>query len=377
MAASREKTRYRENWQKEIDGTTLYETLAEIEPKPALADVYRRLAANELKHAQVWEKRLGEIGARVPARRPSWRAATMCFLAKRFGPQFVLPTVAGNERADSLAYESQPEAQTEAGRMSADEKSHARLMAAMSGRKNGLGGSEVAQLEGRHHATGGNALRAAVLGANDGLVSVLSLTMGAAGANLPGHGVLITGIAGLLAGASSMALGEWLSVQSSRELYQNQIAIEAEEIEHTPLEEQEELALIYQSKGLPEERAHELAAHMMGDKANILDTLSREELGIDPEELGGSPWVAAITSFFLFSAGAIIPLFPFIFWHGLAAILTSLVLGALALFLTGAAITLLTGKSVWVSGLRQVLIGLVAAGLVFGVGKLIGVSIGG
>ncbi len=195
---------------------------------------------------------------------------------------------------------SQPEAKTDSGLMSADEKSHARLMAAISGRQNGLGGSEVAQLEGRHRATGGNALRAAVLGANDGLVSVLSLTMGAAGANLPGHGVLITGIAGLLAGASSMALGEWLSVQSSRELYQNQIKIEAEEIEHAPQEEQEELALIYQSKGLPEERAREMAAHMMADKANILDTLSREELGIDPEELGGSPWVAAVTSFFLF-----------------------------------------------------------------------------
>jgi VIT1/CCC1 family predicted Fe2+/Mn2+ transporter len=201
--------------------------------------------------------------------------------------------------------------------------------------------------------------------------------MGAAGANLPGHGVLITGIAGLLAGASSMALGEWLSVQSSRELYQNQIKIEAEEIQHAPQEEQEELALIYQSKGLPEERARELAAHMMGDQAHILDTLTREELGIDPEELGGSPWVAALTSFFLFSAGAIIPLFPYIFSNGLSATIISLALGALALFFTGAAITLLTGKSVWVSGFRQVLIGLVAAALVFGVGKLIGVSIGG
>jgi VIT1/CCC1 family predicted Fe2+/Mn2+ transporter len=128
---------------------------------------------------------------------------------------------------------------------------------------------------------------------------------------------------------------------------------------------------------LPEERARELAAHMMGDKDNILDTLSREELGIDPKELGGSPWVAAITSFFLFSAGAIIPLFPYIFLHGLTAIVISLALGALALFLTGAAITLLTGKSVWVSGFRQVLIGLVAAVLVFGVGKLIRVSVGG
>jgi vacuolar iron transporter family protein len=377
MKKSREISRFRENWHKEVDGAALYSTLAEIELKPELADVYRRLAASELKHAHIWEKRMEEAGAGVPLLKPTWRARTMCFLAKRFGSQFVLPTVTGNERADSLAYDDQPDAETGTGRMSADEKSHARLMAAIAGPQNGLVGSEVAKLEGRHRATGGNALRAAVLGANDGLVSVLSLTMGAAGANLPGHGVLITGIAGLLAGASSMALGEWLSVQSSRELYQNQIKIEAEEIEHAPQEEQEELALIYQSKGLPEERAREMAAHMMGDKDHILDTLTREELGIDPKELGGSPWEAAITSFFLFSAGAIIPLFPYIFLSGLIAIILSLALGALALFLTGAAITLLTGKSVWGSGFRQVMIGLIAAGLVFGVGRLIGVSIGG
>jgi vacuolar iron transporter family protein len=377
MTSAKDVSRYRENLQKEIDGMALYSTLAEIEPKPELSDVYRRLAITEGKHAIVWEKRLKEAGKMVPPRRPSWRARIMSFLAKRFGAQFVLPTVAGNERADSLAYDNQPEALTDSGRMSADEKSHARLMAAVSGRKNGLAGSEVALLEGRHRASGGNALRAAVLGANDGLVSVLSLTMGAAGANLPGHGVLITGVAGLLAGASSMALGEWLSVQSSRELYQNQIKIEAEEIENTPKEEQEELALIYQSKGLPEERALDLAAHMMDDKSNILDTLSREELGIDPKELGGSPWVAAITSFFLFSVGAIIPLLPYIFLQGTIAIISSLALGALALFLTGAAITLLTGKNASVSGLRQVLIGLAAAALVFGVGKLIGVSTGG
>src|SRR5512137_1574984 len=308
MTPSRDVSRYRDNLQKEVDGMALYNTLAEIEPKHELADVYRRLALTEEKHAVVWEKRLKDAGVNIPPRRPSWRAKIMGFLAKRFGPQFVLPSVTGNERADSLAYDNQPEALTDSGRMSADEKSHARLMAAISGRENGLGGSEVALLEGRHRTTGGNALRAAVLGANDGLVSVLSLTMGAAGANLPGHGVLITGVAGLLAGASSMALGEWLSVQSSRELYEHQIKIEADEIEHAPQEEQEELALIYQSKGLPEDRAHELAAHMMSDKANILDTLSREELGIDPNELGGSPWEAAITSFFLFSIGAIIPL---------------------------------------------------------------------
>ncbi len=377
MSSSKDISRYRANLQKETDGAALYNTLAEIEPVPELSDVYRSLAASEEKHASVWKSQLKDLGVTKIPSHPSWRGSIMGFLARRFGAKFVLPTISSNETADSLAYDSQPEANTDLVRMSADEKSHARLMAAVSGHTSGLVGSEVAQLEGRHRATGGNALRAAVLGANDGLVSVLSLTMGAAGANLPGHGVLITGIAGLLAGASSMALGEWLSVQSSRELYQNQIKIEAEEIEHAPQDEQEELALIYQAKGLPKERAHELAAHMVADKEHILDTLSREELGIDPKELGGSPWEAAITSFFLFSAGAIIPLFPYIFLHGLTAIVISLCLGALALFLTGAAITLMTGKNLWVSGFRQVLIGLLAAALVFGVGKLIGVSVGG
>jgi VIT1/CCC1 family predicted Fe2+/Mn2+ transporter len=370
--------RFRSNWQKEVDGAFLYRSLAKIESRPELADVYVRLADSEEKHASVWGKMIEEAGMKISPERPSWRAKVMAFLAKRFGTQFVLTTIAGNETADSRAYETQLEAITNTGRMSADEKSHARLMAIAAGRLSGVMGSEIAQLEGRHRATGGNALRAAVLGANDGLVSVLSLIMGAAGANLPGHGVLITGVAGLLAGAGSMALGEWLSVQSSRELYQNQIRIESEELDHAPHEEQEELALIYQSKGMSKERATEMAAaQMQADKAAILDTLSREELGIDPKELGGSAWEAAITSFLLFSAGAVIPLFPYFFLQGTLAAILSLVLGALALFLTGAAITLMTGKNVWFSGLRQVTIGLLAAALVFGVGKLIGVSTGG
>jgi VIT1/CCC1 family predicted Fe2+/Mn2+ transporter len=369
-------SRYFANWQKEIDGEAQYLALAEIEKQPQLAEVYRRMAASEEKHAAFWEKRLKEVGAKIPPRRPSWRARTLILLARRFGAQFILPTLTAGEKATSGDYDSQPEAGI--GNMSADEKSHARLLGMVTSGQGGISGGSVAQMEGRHKSGGGNALRAAVLGANDGLVSVLSLTMGAAGANLPGHGVLITGIAGLLAGASSMALGEWLSVQSSRELYVHQIKIEKEELENNPAEEAAELALIYQAKGLPETRARELANAIMNtDKSSILDTLAREELGIDPKELGGSPWEAAITSFFLFSAGAIFPLFPYIFLTGMTAVIVSLSVGALALFLTGAAITLMTGKSVWVSGLRQVLIGLIAAALVYGVGRLIGVSVGG
>jgi predicted membrane protein (TIGR00267 family) len=297
----------------------------------------------------------------------------LIWLARRFGPQFILPTIAGTEKADSNAYDGQPD--EEARKFSRDEKSHARMLSVATNSTGGISGGSVAQLEGRHRAGGGNALRAAVLGANDGLVSILSLVMGVAGATDSNSAVLIAALAGLLAGAGSMALGEWLSVQSSRELYENQIKIEAEEIADNPEAEQEELTLIYQSKGLPEDRARELASHMMADKGSILDTLAREELGIDPEELGGSAYEAAFTSFFLFAIGAIFPIFPFLFWSGTTAIYISLAVSGVGLFIIGAAITLMTGRSIWFSGTRQVVVGLAAAALTFGIGKLIGVSL--
>jgi vacuolar iron transporter family protein len=366
--------RYFSNRQKEIDGAALYNVLAEKESQPQMAEVYRKLAASEEKHASTWEKKLADLKVTIPPRKPTWRAATMIWLAQRFGTQFVLPTITSNEKADSQAYDSQSD--EEAKEFSLQEKSHARLLSVASNSTGGMSGGTVAQLEGRHKAGGGNALRAAVLGANDGLLSVLSLTMGVAGATNSNTGVLIAGLAGVLAGAGSMALGEWLSVQSSRELYEHQIKIEAEEIEENPEEEQEELSLIYQSKGLPEDRAKELAAHMMADKSNILDTLAREELGIDPEELGGSAYEAAFTSFFLFAFGALFPILPYFFLSGSTAIIISLIVSAMGLFIIGAAITLMTGRSVLFSGTRQVIVGVAAAVLTYGVGKLIGVSVG-
>jgi VIT1/CCC1 family predicted Fe2+/Mn2+ transporter len=374
MSEADELKRYSDNRQKEIDGAALYKALADLEKQPQMAQLYRKLAASEEKHAAAWEKRLQERELPIPSRRPTWRARSMIWLARRFGSQFILPTITGNEKADSQAYDSQPD--VEASEFSRDEKSHARLLSMASQSAGGLAGGSVAQLEGRHKASGGNALRAAVLGANDGLVSILSLTMGVAGATNSRPAILIAGLAGVLAGAGSMALGEWLSVQSSRELYEHQIKIEAEEIEASPEEEQEELALIYQSKGLPEDRAQELASHMMADKGSILDTLAREELGIDPEELGGSAYEAAFTSFFLFAFGALFPILPYLFWSGAPAIVLSLVVSAIGLFIIGAAITLMTGRSVWFSGTRQVLVGIAAAALTYGIGKLIGVSVG-
>ncbi len=368
--------RYRENWQGEVDSISLYTTLSQSEKNPAIARVYAKLASVEEKHAQFWEKRTVEAGGTVPKRRPSFRSHALAFLARKFGTRFVLPAVTMMEKTDNASYGSQPESKHTS--LPSDERSHARLLSAISGTsKSGMEGITLAKLEGRHRAIGGNALRAAVLGANDGLVSNLSLIMGVAGANLPGKMILITGLAGLLAGAISMAMGEWLSVQSARELYMRQIMVEEEELLTAPEEEEEELALIYQAKGMPKEEAEKLAAVLIKDEANALNTLSREELGIDPDSLGGSANVAAFTSFALFCLGAIVPIIPFIFSSGQAAVAASLVSSAVALFLIGGMITLLTGRGVLYSGARQLLFGLLAAGITFGIGRIIGVSLAG
>jgi VIT1/CCC1 family predicted Fe2+/Mn2+ transporter len=374
MVAGNEEdiARYMANWQDEVDSAALYRAVAGAESNAQLAGVYQKLAAAEERHAAFWEGKLRAAGRPVPPRKIGWRTRVLGGLAKRFGPQFVLPTINQMEQADVSSYDSQSEAAHT--HLPADERSHARLLRTISG---GLEGSAVAQLEGRHRATSGNALRAAVLGANDGLLSNFSLVMGVAGAQLAGQAILITGLAGLLAGAGSMAMGEWISVQSSRELYTRQIRVEAAEIEEVPDEEEEELALIYQAKGLPEAQARAMAARIMADPATALDTLSREELGIDPQELGGSAYEAAITSFVLVAIGAIVPVAPFIFLSGWQAVVVSAVLSALALFGIGAAITLMTGRSVLFSGLRQVGIGIAAAALTYGLGTLLGVAIGG
>jgi VIT1/CCC1 family predicted Fe2+/Mn2+ transporter len=368
--------RYAANLQGEIDSAALYRTLAQTEKNPGLAQVYARLAAIEEAHAEFWRRKIGTIGRRVPRLRPSFRTRALAWLARRFGPAFVLPTINTLEQMDSGTYDTQPEAV--AGGLPAAERSHARIIAALAAPTPGaLSGSAIARLEGRHRGLGGNALRAAVLGANDGLCSNLSLVMGVAGAELTSHAILVTGLAGLLAGACSMALGEWLSVSTTRESYQRQIRTEAAELEQIPEEEEEELALIYQAKGLPEDQAKLLAQRLIANKETALDTLVREELGIDPEELGGSAWAAAATSFLLFAAGAIFPVVPYFALGGLPAVVASLAASGAALFLIGAGTTLFTGLGVWFSGMRQLLIGFAAAGLTYGVGRLIGVAVTG
>lgn len=363
--------RWQRNLQGEVDGIAIYRAMAEGAREPQLADLYARLAATEERHAAVWRGQLATAGARIPTR-PAWRARILVAIARRFGPGLVASTVAGQESAARGQYDDQPEA---AGTgMPADERSHARVLRELT---SGMEGGALARFEGRHRAVGGNALRAAVLGANDGLVSNFSLVMGIAGAGGAGSAILVAGFAGLLAGALSMALGEWLSVQSARELYANQIAVETAEIAEIPQEEEEELRLIYEAKGVAPAAARQLAHKIVtGDRAAAVDTLAREELGINPEELGGSAWVAGATSFTLFALGAIIPVVPFLFLHGTVAIAVSAGLAGLALFAIGAAITIVTGRAVLVSGIRQLAFGMAAAAITFGIGSLVGRAIG-
>lgn len=369
-----EVERYRSFLEDERNSAALYQALAENEANPKLAEVYRRLAKSEESHAQIWAKKLEDAGVTPPPFKPAWRTRALIWLAHRFGPEIILPSIANIENKGSHDYIGQ----TGIEGMAVTEQSHARLLRQISRTSaGGLEGPALAQLEGRHRSAGGNALRAAVLGANDGLVSNFSLVMGVAGAELSSKSILLTGLAGLLAGAISMALGEWISVQSSRELYQRQIEIETDEIETSPAEEVEELSLIYQSRGIEETAAHNMAEQIMSSRHSAVESLSRDELGINPEDLGGSAWEAAITSFLLFAIGAIVPVIPYMFLSGFNAVILSAALSALGLFAIGAAITLFTGRQVWQSGLRQVLFGLAAALVTYLIGKLIGVSLGG
>ena len=368
--------RYLENWQDEVDSAAEYRAMATSEPNPRLAKVYANLAAMEETHIAFWEERLRKAGAAVPPRRPTWRSRVLGWIARRFGPELVLATIAAKEEVDQNVYVDQRE--TASTRMPAQERWHAKVLKQLVvTQPRGLEGSFLGRLEGRHRSVGGNALRAAVLGANDGLCSNLSLVMGVAGASVDSHGILVTGLAGLLAGACSMALGEWVSVTSSRELAQREIRIESSELAEDPEGEGEELKLIYEAKGLSPSEAETMVRHLLADRSTALDALAREELGIDPKELGGSAREAAVASFALFAMGAVVPVLPFLVVRGSIAMASSMVVGALALFGIGAAITIFTGTPVWRSGGRQLLLGLAAAGVTFGVGKLIGIAITG
>ena len=359
--------RLRDMYADEINGGTLFRGLAEY-ADPARRDVFLTLAAAEERHAAHWERLLREAGVEPRTPRTPFRVRALCFLARFLGTEAVLPLMLRTEAAEAERYQSDVEA-TDV--MAQQERAAGRTIAAMQGIPEG---GRIARSEGRHRAEVGGVLRATVFGVNDGLVSNFSLVMGVAGGTSNNGIVLLAGIAGIVAGAFSMASGEWISIRSQRELYENELRIEQEELRAFPEEERDELEMIYRAKGIAPDDARALVDTIMDRNDVALDTLAREELGLDPQTLG-SPWVAAGSSFAAFALGAALPVIPFLFGSGTAATVVAAALSVVALFAVGAATSIFTGRHAGRAGLRMALIGLVVAAVTFGIGSLVGQAV--
>lgn len=335
-----------DNWYHERESAWLYRRVAECEPEPRRSQLFASLALAAERQAARWEQSLGS----VPVFSPAVRARIVAWLLRRIGPRALKPALAAMKLRGLSVYDHM------------SPPGHAMP-------------TSVQQIGLRHRGLSGGNLRAAVFGVNDGLVSNTSLIMGVAGAGASGEFILMGGVAGLLAGALSMAAGEYVSVRSQREMYEYQIGLERDELAEYPEEEAEELALIYAARGLSIERARELSQQMMANPTQALQTLAREELGLNPDDLG-SPWGAAIFSFVSFSFGALLPLIPFLGRvDGAAALGITIAISAGALFAVGMAISLFTGRSAWRSAVRMVAIGVGAGAATWLIGRLLGVAI--
>jgi VIT1/CCC1 family predicted Fe2+/Mn2+ transporter len=337
-----------ESWHEEMQSAWLYREVARAEADAQKRQLFESLAAAAEDQAGIWRRQFESEGAAVAVFQPTRRARLIAWLVHRLGPRPLLPVLAAMKVRGVSVY-------------SAAMPGHAMP-------------TSVAQVGGRHRGVGGGNLRAAVFGVNDGLVSNTSLIMGVAGATGDPGFILTSGIAGLLAGSLSMAAGEYVSMRSQREMYAYQIELEREELEQYPEEEAEELALIYSARGMGMEEARGVARKMLQEPRHALDTLAREELGLNPDDLG-SPWGAALFSFLAFSAGAIIPVAPFLWRAGPAPVVYAALAAGAALFAVGAALSLFTGRRAFRSGARMLLIGGASGLATFGIGKLLGVAL--
>jgi VIT1/CCC1 family predicted Fe2+/Mn2+ transporter len=339
-----------ESWRDEKQSAFLYRALSQAEAGTPREGLFRDLAQAAETQAGIWAREAEQGGAAPPAFAPDRRARLAAALIRRFGPRR-LRTLLAALKVRGLSVYSGPSAGHEMP-------------------------VRVEDVGARHRGAGsGGNLRAAVFGVNDGLVSNASLILGVAGASPDANVILLSGVAGLLAGAFSMAAGEYISVRSQRELFESQIALERDELAEYPEEEAAELALIYAARGLPSDEARRLADRIVSDPGRALDTLAREELGLNPDELG-SPFGAAGFSFASFAVGALIPLAPFLLVEGQTALVVAVGLASLALFGVGAALSLFTGRSALRGGLRMLLVGAAAGAATFGIGRVLGVSLG-
>jgi vacuolar iron transporter family protein len=337
-----------------MESVFLYRVVAEAEASQERRALFTKLAGEAEAQAAIWAAEIQKTDGRSPdAYVPAARARIVASLVRRFGPRRMKGVLAAMKVRGMSIYSSTAHGAGHPMPHSVD---------------------EIGQ---RHRGgiAGGN-LRAAVFGASDGLVSNVCLILGVAGAaGGEGHAVLVSGVAGLLAGAFSMAAGEYVSVRSQREMFEHQIGAERDELAKYPDEEAAELSLIYQARGLGKEDADRMSARIVANPGYALDTLAREELGLDPGALG-SPVGAALFSFAAFAVGAAVPLAPFVFAGGGAALITAIVLTGVALLGVGCATSLFSGRGALVSGLRSLLIGAAAGAVTYGIGRLLGAAVG-
>ena len=361
------ESRYREYLKAELEAAGLYRAMAEVEKDSGRAEVFERLVSAEMRHASRWAERLGMDPTGLEPKAAGLRLRALRVIARVAGTRRLVPWLVRGEGKEIDAYASDPEARD----LVAEEKRHARVLSEMAV---GEGGRAAVRAEASPFG-GGGSLRAAVLGVNDGLVSNFSLVMGVAGGTSNDADIiLLAGVAGLLAGAFSMAAGEYVSMRSQRDVYEHQIRMEEAELEEWPEEEAAELVLIYQAKGFQLDDAQSIAKHIMARPQVALETMVREELGLDPSRLG-SPWGASISSFLAFVAGALVPILPYFADAGRLAFIFSAVLSAGALALVGGLVAATSHRSVVWGALRMFLAGGSAAAVTFGIGHLIGVSL--
>jgi len=338
-----------ESWREEKRSAYLYRIVSDAESGTPRQVLFLELARAAEEQAEIWaDKVRGQSGAIPEAFHPDLRARLVGWLVARFGIRPMKGVLAAMKvRGMTLYHVSIPHDTP----------------------------TRLEQVGERHATQDGGSLRAAVFGVNDGLVSNASLILGVAGASSDNAVIITAGVAGLLAGAFSMAAGEYVSVRAQREFYEYQIGLERDELEHYPHEEAAELALIYEAKGIERNDARRLADTLIQDPDKALDTLAREELGLNPDELGSPPAVA-IASFLSFAAGAFIPLLPFLALEQSQALSGTIIATAVCLFGIGATLSLFTGRRAWHGGLRMLLIGTAAGAATWAIGRAMGVALG-
>jgi VIT1/CCC1 family predicted Fe2+/Mn2+ transporter len=338
-----------DNWNEEKRSAYLYKIIADVETNKPHKNLFFELSVMADKQADIWAVQLQKNNTPVPAQfHLDYRTHLIAWLIKRLGTKYLRILLSATKVRGMSIYRNQPIGHHFPKIFGETEHQHSTI-------KNGSN------------------IRAAVFGINDGLLSNASLILGVAGAQVDPSFILLSGIAGLLAGAFSMGSGEYISVRSQREMLEHQLALEKHELDTYPEEEAAELALIYEARGLPKEEAKKVADLLIQNPDKALDTLAREELGINPDDLV-SPWGAAISSFVSFTLGALIPLLPFLVSHSHYNLFISIGLTGVSLFVIGASLSLFTQRNPWWSGIRTLLIGILAGSITYIIGSWLGVK---